>query len=217
MSRPDNFSCWQAWFQQQRGGLLAAVQRGLRPLMGYAALFGMGLLLVALAVGGDGGALAFYAMLAIRALGLGLTGAATAAVCQSAGGDAFATLRGAAYRVPLATATLVVGGFTLAGLPLTGSFFPRWLLLREIAQLDARWVWLLVASGLGVAVGYLRGLNAMLAAPGDSASANVSRRAWLATIFLVALGLLSLGLSLFPDPLLVVVDRLLLAYPIPPL
>lgn len=197
------------------GGLLAAVQRGLRPLMGYAALCDTGFLMVALAIDGDGGTLAFYAGLATRALGLGLTGAATAAVCHWAGGDAFATLRGVAYRVPLATAALVVGGFTLAGLPLTASFFPHWLLLRDLAQIDPRWVWLLVGSGLGVAVGYLRGLNAMLAPPADSASANVSRRAWMAMIFLVVLGLLSLGLSLFPDPLLMVVDRLLLAYPLP--
>ena len=129
--------------------------------------------------------------------------------------DCSATLRGVAYRVPLATAALVVGGFTLAGLPLTASFFPHWLLLRDLAQIDPRWVWLLVGSGLGVAVGYLRGLNAMLAPPADSASANVSRRAWMAMVFLVALGLFSLGLSLFPDPLLMVVDRLLLAYPLP--
>lgn len=199
------------------GGLLAAVQRGLRPLLGYAALFDLGCLLVALAIGGDGGALAFYAGLAVRGLGLGLAGAATAAVSQWAGGHAFAELRGSARRMPLATVALMAGGFTLAGLPLTAGFFPRWLLFQDLAQADPRWVWLLASGGMGVAIGYLRGLNAMLASAGGANRAHPMRPARLATIFLVALGLLSLGLGLFPDPLLRVAERLLSVYPLPPL
>jgi NADH:ubiquinone oxidoreductase subunit 2 (subunit N) len=197
------------------GGLLAAVQRGLRPLLGYAALFDMGCLMVALATGGDGAALAFYSGLAVRALGLGLTGAATAAIWRWAEGDAFTSLGGAAHHVPLATVALVAGGFTLAGLPLTPGFFPRWLLFRDLAQVDPRWVWLMVGGGVGVAVGYLRVLNAMLAAPAGPAHAIPANRSWLTTIFLVALTLLSVGLSIFPDPLLQVAERLLIAYPLP--
>lgn len=199
------------------GGLLAAVQRSLRSLLGYAALFDLGCLLVAMAIGGDSGALAFYAGLAIRALGLALTGAATAAIRLEAGEDAFAALRGKVYRMPLATLALMLGGFTLAGLPLTASFFPRWLLFQDLARVDARWIWLLVMGGLGVAVGYLRGLKAMLASPPGPARARPHRPAWLATSFLVALGLLNIGLGLFPDPLLRIAQRLLSVYPLPPL
>ncbi len=199
------------------GGLLAAVQRGLRPLLGYAALFDLGCLLVALAIGGDGGALAFYAGLAVRALGLALAGAAIAALGRRAGGDTFATLRGAAYQAPLATLALIMGGFTLAGLPLTAGFYPRWLLLGDLSQVDTRWVWLLVAGGVGVAIGYLRGLNVMLALPTRSERVDQARPAWLAAILLLALGLLSLGLGIFPDPLLQAAQRLLAAYPLPPL
>ncbi len=198
------------------GGLLAAVQRGFRPLMGYAALFDLGCLLAAMAVGSPEGAPAFYAMLATRALGLTLTGVATAAVCQGAGEDGFAGLRGAARRMPLATAALMVGGFTLAGLPLTASFSPRWLLLRDLAQTNPRWVWLLVAAGVGVAVGYLRGLNALLASPAGTVRSHQLRPPRLATAFLVALGLLTLGLGLFPNPLLQMAKRLLVVYPLPP-
>jgi NADH:ubiquinone oxidoreductase subunit 2 (subunit N) len=138
------------------GGLLAAVQRGFRPLTGYAALFDLGCLLVAMTVGGSNSGLAFYAGLAIRGLGLALTGAATATVQAWAGEDGFDGLGGAARRMPLVTVALMAGGFTLAGLPLTASFFPRWLLFHDLAQTNPRWVWLLVAAGVGVAVGYLR-------------------------------------------------------------
>jgi multicomponent Na+:H+ antiporter subunit D len=225
-----NEGAWFTWHEQAGqalltaglisagiGGLLAAVQRGLRPLFGYAALFDMGCLLVALAIGGDGGWLAFYAGLAIRALALGLTGTATAAVRQRVGRDAFAGLHGVAYRMPLTTAALIIGGFTLAGLPLTASFFPRWLLLRDLAQVDPRYVWLLVGGGMGVAIGYLRGLNAMLASPMRPDRPERSHAAWLVMIFLAALGTLSIGLGIYPDPLLQAAQRLLIAYPLPPL
>jgi NADH:ubiquinone oxidoreductase subunit 2 (subunit N) len=198
------------------GGLLAAVQRGLRPLLGYAALFDLGCLLVALGVGGEGGGLAFYAGLATRVLGLALAGGATAVIYQRTGGDGFAALQGAAHRLPLATAALALGGFTLAGLPLTAAFFPRWLLFRDLAGLDPRWVWLLVGGGVGVSLGYLRGLYALLASPNAARSAQAGQDP-LATVVLVLLGLLTLGLGLFPDPLLMLVKRLLVAYPLPPL
>lgn len=197
------------------GGLLAAVQRSLGMLLGYAALFDLGSLLVALAVGGDGGAQAFYAGLAIRALGLGLVATATAALRLRAGGYAFDALRGAAYQTPLAAAALMVGGFTLAGLPLTAGFFPRWLLIRDLAQVDARWAWLLVGGGLGVAIGYLRGLKAMLAPAADPNGPDPARPTWAVIIPLVALVALSVGLGFFPDPLLKVVQELLTAYPLP--
>lgn len=199
------------------GGLFAALQRGLRPLLGYAALFDMGCLLIAVSLGRTDSAPGFYAGLALRGLALGLTGAASAALGQPAGGDTFAVLRGMAYRRPLATAALVIGGFTLAGLPLTAGFLPRWLLLQDLAQSQPRWAWLLVGGGLGVAVGYLRGLHALLALPGRPVPANQSRQPWLATLFLAGLGLLSVWLGLFPDPLFTLVERLLTVYPLPPL
>jgi multicomponent Na+:H+ antiporter subunit D len=177
----------------------------------------MGCLLVALAIGGEGGWLAFYAGLAIRALALGLTGTATAAVRQRVGRDTFAGLHGVAYRMPLATAALIIGGFTLAGLPLTASFFPRWLLLQNLAQVDPRYVWLLVGGGVGVAIGYLRGLNEMLVSPTRPDRPDPSHAAWLVMIFLVALGTISIGLGIYPDPLLQAAQRLLIAYPLPPL
>jgi len=197
------------------GGALAAVQRGLRPLLGYAALFDLGCLLVALATQASGG-LAFYAGLATRALGLALTGAATATISLAVEDDSLAGLRGAARYMPLATAALAAGGFSLAGLPLTAGFLPRWLLFDGLAQADPRWVWLLVAAGVGVAIGYLRSLNAMLAAPIEAADRNDPPRPdRLATAILVALGLLTLALGLFPQPLLQAAQRLLTLYPLP--
>jgi NADH:ubiquinone oxidoreductase subunit 2 (subunit N) len=196
------------------GGVLAAVQRGLRPLLGYAALFDLGCLLVALAT--QAGGMAFYAGLATRALGLALTGAATATIGLAVEDDSLAGLRGAARHMPLATAALAAGGFSLAGLPLTAGFLPRWLLFGGLAQADPRWVWLLVAAGVGVALGYLRSLNAMLASPVETTDRAASPRPdRVATAILVALGLLTLALGLFPQPLLQAAQHLAALYPLP--
>jgi multicomponent Na+:H+ antiporter subunit D len=221
---------WFTWSQQAgqlllmaglistaAAGLLAAVQRGLRPLFGYAALFDLGCLLVALALGGQEARLAFYAGLAIRALGLGLIGVATARLCQAGGGDGFTALRGVGYRVPVATLALLVGVFTLIGLPLTAGFLPRWFLLHDIAQTDTRWLWLLIGSGLGVAVGYLRSLNITLAPPTQPARVTGISQTWLTTLVLVVLMVASLALGIFPTPLLNLAQHLVSAYPLPPL
>jgi formate hydrogenlyase subunit 3/multisubunit Na+/H+ antiporter MnhD subunit len=199
------------------GGVLAAVQRGLRPLMGYAALFDLGCLLVALAIGGEGGALAFSTGLAIRGLGMGMIGAATASIGQSAGGNGLTVLRGAAHRAPLDTAALLVGGLTLAGLPLTAGFVPRWFLMQDLARIDSRWVWLIVAAGLGVVVGYLRILHAMLEPPLNPSRSELPLQIRPATLILLALALISLALGAFPEPLLDAAQRLLTAYSLPSL
>jgi NADH-quinone oxidoreductase subunit N len=171
---------------------------------------------VALATQASGGGMAFYAGLATRALGLALTGAATATIGLAVEDDSLAGLRGAARHMPLATAALAAGGFSLAGLPLTAGFLPRWLLFGGLAQADPRWVWLLVAAGVGVALGYLRSLNAMLASPVEAADRGAPPRPdRLATAILVALGLLTLALGLFPQPLLQAAQHLSALYPLP--
>jgi formate hydrogenlyase subunit 3/multisubunit Na+/H+ antiporter MnhD subunit len=86
-----------------------------------------------------------------------------------------------------------------------------------LSQVDTRYVWLLVIAGVGVAIGYLRGLNAMLASPKGQNQTEQAGPAWPAMIFLVALSLLSVGLAIYPDPLLQAAQRLLTAYPLPPL
>jgi len=199
------------------GGLFAAVQRNLRATLGYAALFDLGCLLVGMAVRGPASDLAFYSGLAIRALGLTLIGIATAVIRLEAGGDALAGLGGAARRLPLASAALMVGAFTLTGLPLTAGFPPRWMLLHDLAGLDPRWSWVLVAASLGVAVAYLRALAAMLGAPVAAAPRrHPAAGRWATSGLLVGLTLVSLWLGVLPAALFDLAARLIQLYPLPP-
>jgi NADH:ubiquinone oxidoreductase subunit 2 (subunit N) len=69
-------------------------------------------------------------------------------------------------------------------------------------------VWLVVASGVGVAIAYLRALKILLTTPAETVRLRRPNAAWLATVLLVLLGLLTVGLGLFPDPLFRIAMRL---------
>jgi multicomponent Na+:H+ antiporter subunit D len=162
-------SSYLAWFMVLAGGvtavvagILAGVQRGFGPLAGYTVLFDLGLILVILGIGGQPTVPAILSELTIRALGLTLIAASLLAFKRYAADDGFTQIMGLAYRFPVATIGLMVGGFTLIGLPLTIGFPLRWQLLQSITQVDSRWPVLLVLAGLGVSLGYLRGLRALL-------------------------------------------------------
>lgn len=144
------------------GGLMASVQRGFSELMGYAALYNIGCILTFLGVGQKAAVLAILVSLVVRALALTLIALGTSVYYLRATSDGFTYVQGMARHMPVATAGLVLGGLTLAGVPFTPGFAPTWQLLMSMAEVDPRGVVLLVLGGLGVALGYLRGLHATL-------------------------------------------------------
>ncbi len=144
------------------GGILASVQRGFGELMGYAALYDLGAALAILGIGGPAALITILVALTVRALALTLVAACASTIRLRLPSDGFVSVRGMAWRMPVATSGLIIGGLTLAGAPLTAGFAPRWQLLRSISQINSNWAVLLGLAGLGVAIGYLRGFRATL-------------------------------------------------------
>ena len=144
------------------GGMLAFIQRGFSELFGYAALFDLGCIIAVLGIGGPTGVLTVLVYAVVRTLALVLIAIAMSTINLSKTSIGFAEIQGIAYQMPVATFALMLGGFTLAGLPFTMGFAPYWHLLHSMAELDSRGVILLVLGGFGVAAGYLRGLRAAL-------------------------------------------------------
>jgi len=222
---------WFSWWEQTGqtlllagltsvilGGVLASIQRSLRAMLGYAALFDLGCLLIALAVQGSQGAIALYAGLATRALGLTLLGTATATLLKGVGEEALSGLYGLGRKRPLAAVAMVVGCFTLAGTPLAAGFTGRWLMLRDLARVDERWVWLVVLASLGVIIAYLRALYALLRA--DRVTSSTSPTTSLPTLWLpvavsLILSLAAIALGIFPNPVLRAASMLITLYPLP--
>jgi formate hydrogenlyase subunit 3/multisubunit Na+/H+ antiporter MnhD subunit len=207
-----------AWFMVLAGGatalvagLLASVQRGFSPLVGYTAIFDLGLILAILGVGGRTAVPTILVGLTLRALALTLTAASLLAIKRNIADDGFGQIMGLARRFPAATAGLMIGGFILIGIPFTIGFPLRWQLLQTIGQVDPRWPVLLVLAGLGVSIGYLRGLRALLSFKKEERSNGTVlslQEPRLLLILIVVLAVICITLGLFPSLIIEPLEQL---------
>jgi formate hydrogenlyase subunit 3/multisubunit Na+/H+ antiporter MnhD subunit len=184
------------------GGLLAFAQWDFGHLMGYAVLSDMGCTLVALGVASSAALTAALLQVAHRSVGLMLTAMGLAVVRRRAESDSFADLGGVARRLPLSAAGLVLGGLSLAGMPITAGFPSRWAIYRLLSTPDLPLTMLL--SGAGIAFGYLRGLITLLSPP---TQAKVKREPLIASLIILGMIILCLVLGLRPQWLLPPIQR----------
>jgi len=195
------------------GGLLAFAQRDFGRLLGYAVLSDMGCTLVALGVASPAALTAALLQVAHRAVGLMLAAMGLAVIRHRAGSDSFAPPSfppiggderrgGVARRWPLSVAGLVLGGLSLAGMPLTAGFPGRWAIYRLFSAPGLALVLLL--SGAGVAFAYLRGLSTLL---GPSTELKGKREPFIASLIIVGMIVLCIGLGLRPQWLLPFIQR----------
>ena len=180
------------------GGLFAGVQRSFGSLMGYAALFDTGTILVALGNGSDLGYAILLLSLFARTIALVLIALSLTLIDDRAGGDYFQQVQGLAKILPIPTAGLVFGGLTLAGLPFTAGFVSRWMLIQSLNALNSNGLIIIILLGsLGVAVGYTRGLHALAQ---EAPLSRLTRpQLWGLNLLILGLILLSLWLGLFPQ------------------
>lgn len=202
------------------GGVMAAVQRDFGRFLGYAALSNLGILLLALVAGGSQGATLALLHGVGRSVSITLLAAALAILHHWAGTDRFAELWGMARRLPIVTLGLILGGLSLAGFPLTAGFPTHWAVSRAIwswgrsgalaageavsgidATADQNWVAViimgaLVLSSVGITIGLLRGLCAML---GADRRHDVARQPIIASLIVLALAALTVVLGLYPQ------------------
>lgn len=184
------------------GGGLALLQRNFSRLMGYAVLSDMGCTLMALGVISSAGLTAAVLQVVHRSVGLLLAAMGLAAVRHQVGSDAFDGLSRVGRRLPIAVAGLVLGGLSLGGMPLTAGFPSRWAIYRLLPEQELGLAMLL--SGGAVTLAYLRGLVALL---GFSTQGQVKRESIVASLIIVGMIVLCLGLGIFPQWLLSAVQR----------
>ncbi|MBC8448944.1 MAG: hypothetical protein H8D78_14455 [Chloroflexi bacterium] len=177
-------------------GLLAAGQREFGRLWGYASLFDFGCLLVALGLGAPVGLPLATSLFIARAAALLLGAMGLATLRHRARGDSFQRVSGTARRLPWSVAALLAGGLALAGFPLTVGFPGHWTLLQYLGQQTPRAAIILLLGAVGVIVGYLRGLRALL---GPLHDREVEREPRLASGLVAVLLLLCLLLCLRPQ------------------
>ncbi|HSK86312.1 MAG TPA: proton-conducting transporter membrane subunit [Rubrobacter sp.] len=186
------------------GSILALCQRRLKLLLAYSSVSQIGylFLLFPLATGSgfnawSGGVYQAFAHACAKAAMFMSAGI----IIRSLGHDDIAEMDGVAQHLPLSVGTIAVGGVTLMGLPPSGGFTAKWLLLGAAVQGGQWWLALVILAGGLLAAGYLfRFLGrALLNLPKGKISRSTPGVMEVAAF---ALALISLFLGLLSGPLL---------------
>lgn len=173
------------------GGLVAPAQRRWGTLIGYATLIDWGIGLMAVGQGTPDKMMLAAQMALTRMPALLLCGAGLVPLFEAAGKrDDLDRCTGMLFYRPLNVISLLLGLLLLAGLPVPTGMVGRWTLLAELIQAHPVQVWIVVAAGLGVAVGAVVGLLSCL---GQAEAGMVARRR--DEMIALAFGLLALWIA----------------------
>lgn len=177
-------------------GLWAAFQHHLGRLMGYAAIAETGFLLIALGLGTTSGIQLVFLQIIPRGLGLAVWAMSLSIIQNQMDSLRFVHAQGVARSVPFATAGAILANLSAAGFPLLAGFPVRLALLESLARQSlGLTIWLSIGL-LGLMMGALRALAAVL----SGAATGWRSRETRTQVTLVALGVLALiVLGFFPQ------------------
>ncbi len=185
------------------GSLLALRQTHLKMLVAYSTVAQVGYLFLlfplATGVSAEVAASAWQGgVLQVVAHGLAKAAmfAAVGAMITATGRDEISGIAGVATRLPLTLFTFALAGVTIMGLPPSGGFAAKWLLLGA-AQASGQWWWIvvMVMGGLLSAAYVFKVLRQAFLAAGESANFKPLPRMLEWPVLLLALASLVLGLG----------------------
>ena len=179
------------------GGLLAAFQRHLGKIMGYAIIVETGFSLLALSLGNTVGLNIFLLLLVPRAISLGIWALTLSILREQAPGLNLKDVKGLGHVWPFATSALVLANLALAGMPLLAGFPAHQAIWEGLARSSLPVAFWVLIGSLGLFASAVRVLAALTAAPeGTHWGARETRTQRL----LLAIGVLGLFvLGLFPE------------------
>jgi len=198
------------------GSVMAIPQRTVTRALAYAALADMGMVAIGL---GLGTRLSFDVTLlhiAYRGLAILVVSVSLGILRQCLDADGVGHLAGGIRRAPLAVMSMMIGGYSLAGMPLSAGFASRILLYKAFASQYAPWTVALALFSFGPAWAFARcGVAALVSTPIPGGRREPLLPGLL--IFVLALALLALGiypnlLSLLPQEWLKFLSTSLLAW-----
>lgn len=192
------------------GSVRALQAERLKLVVAYSTVAQVGLVALAFAVAGAPGAEAAWSgavlLMIAHAAAKAAMFLAAGRLAEAAGGDALARIgRGGAPRAALPAAAFALAAVSLVGLPPSGGFAGKWLLLDGALRSGA-WPWAAaILAGTGLSAAYLaRPLARLLRAPrpaADAPPAPAAASAWAdAPALVLALAAALMGL-LAPGPL----------------
>lgn len=189
------------------GSLLALVQARLKMVVAYSTVAQLGYLMLVFPLAGALGYAAAGVHLISHALAKAAMFLAAANLLAAHGSDRLDALAGADRRAPVDVFALAIAGISILGLPPSGGFVAKWLMLQA-AWAQAGWVWVavIVAGGLLAAAYLFRVLALLCARPAPAAASAVAKGAAAvprtASVIALLLALAALAVGLVPIPVL---------------
>ena len=183
------------------GGVLALRQARLKLLIAYSTVSQIGYLFLVfpLAAGAQAwstiGWSAGLMQVVAHAFAKAAMFLAAGVLAEAAGHDQIAKLGGAARALPLTFLTLALGGLSLIGLPLSGGFSAKWLMLQASVA-SGQWIWSIpiLAGGL-LAAGYMYRVLAPALSDGEISMQSPPRRYPQAVALALTMIALALGFA----------------------
>lgn len=192
------------------GGVMALRQKRLKMLIAYSTVAQIGylFLIFPLAFGSAAALPAGMMQVAAHAFAKAAMFLGAGLVVESCGHDRLAGLRGLGARMPITVAAFGLAGASLVGVPPTGGFAAKWLLVQAAFE-SGQWLWWLVpAMGGLMAGGYVfRILNPMISQTEAGAPLVIVARVPISReILVMALALMAVALGLFSDELVALLE-----------
>lgn len=182
------------------GGALAASQRRLGRLVGYATLVDNGAMFVALGTRQVAGLAITVMLLLARPLALGLLTLGVDGLRRlGSGDDTVEALEGAAWRAPWRTVAFIVGGIAMAGFPLSLGFAAHWGLFRLLSTQNLFQAVLALTGCAGVMMGVISIVRVLLTPLPKQTNASHQREDAVVLILIVVLIGITILLGLFPQ------------------
>jgi formate hydrogenlyase subunit 3/multisubunit Na+/H+ antiporter MnhD subunit len=148
------------------GGVLAAFQRHLGRIFGYAAIMETGASLLALGLGPKSGLPVFSMLFLPKILGLGVLAVGLSILRERAGSLKFSSISGCGRRDPVLAGSIIFASLSVVGLPLLAGFPPRLALWESLAlESTLEVVWSILGM-VGLLVGVLRTTNEFFSGEG---------------------------------------------------
>ena len=137
------------------GSLLALRQRRLKMIVAYSTVAQIGYLFLLFPIGTPAARAGGVYLAISHAAAKAAMFMAAGTVQRAVGHDDLDAMEGVAHRLPITFFAMGIAGMTLIGMPPSGGFVAKWLLLRATIE-RGQWIWavVLIAGGL-FAAGYM--------------------------------------------------------------
>ncbi len=189
------------------GSLLALRQRRLKMLLAYSSLAHVGYMFLFFPLGTPMARAGVVYLAISHAAASAAMFTAAGTVERAAGSDAIDALKGIAHRRPLTFVAIGIAGTSLTGLPPSGGFIAKWLIVRSALECGQWWWAALALAGGLMAAGYVfRILRVafLASSPSDEDAPRETPRG--SDLIPFALALVSLALGLAPSWPLALLD-----------